>query len=134
MERVNPTPACECGAPVQDVEHVLLRCPIHVKARNRLFEPPMKVGLEVLAQTVGDALERAACGGSGRELSVRHSEAMREAAEHVEEGHRSWKEGLPLDLLAEQLRQATDALDQIAGRTTPEDQLDRIFSRFCLGK
>jgi hypothetical protein len=43
-------PACECGAPVQDVEHVLLQCPIHVPARNRLFEPPMKFGVEVLAR------------------------------------------------------------------------------------
>jgi tRNA modification GTPase len=39
-----------------------------------------------------------------------------------------------LDLAAEALRAATDALDDIAGRTTPEDLLDRIFARFCLGK
>ncbi len=44
------SPACECGAPVQDVEHVLLHCPLHVPARNRLFEPPMKYGVEVLAR------------------------------------------------------------------------------------
>jgi tRNA modification GTPase len=36
--------------------------------------------------------------------------------------------------VAEDLRGATDALDQIAGRTTPEDLLDRLFARFCLGK
>ena len=44
------SPACECGAPQQDAEHVLLHCPIHVPARNRLFEPPMKFGVEVLAR------------------------------------------------------------------------------------
>ena len=44
------SPACECGAPVQSAEHVLLQCPIHVPARNRLFEPPMKFGVEVLAR------------------------------------------------------------------------------------
>ena len=44
------SPACECGAPVQSVEHVLLQCPIHVPARNQLFVPPMKFGVEVLAR------------------------------------------------------------------------------------
>jgi tRNA U34 5-carboxymethylaminomethyl modifying GTPase MnmE/TrmE len=36
--------------------------------------------------------------------------------------------------VAEGLRAACDALDGIQGRTTPEDLLDRIFARFCLGK
>ena len=44
------SPACECGAPEQSVEHVLLQCPIHVPARNRLFVPPMTFGVEVLAR------------------------------------------------------------------------------------
>ena len=42
--------------------------------------------------------------------------------------------GAPLDLFAEGLRAATAALDRITGATTPEDVLDRIFARFCLGK
>lgn len=91
-------------------------------------------GLEDLEKTVGGALDREASGGSGREVSVRHSEALKRAAERVREGRRAWEEGLPMDLLAQELREATDHLDGIAGRTTPEDLLDRIFARFCLGK
>ncbi len=91
-------------------------------------------GLDALGAVVAEALERGASGGSGRELSVRHSEAMHQAAERLSEGRRAWEEGLPLDLLAARLREATDCLDGIAGRTTPEDLLDRIFARFCLGK
>jgi tRNA modification GTPase len=41
---------------------------------------------------------------------------------------------MPLELLAEELRAATAHLDEITGRTTPEDLLDQIFARFCLGK
>jgi ribonuclease HI len=46
------SPACDCGAPVQSVEHVVLECPIHVPARNGLIAPPMKadLGLEILAR------------------------------------------------------------------------------------
>ena len=38
------------------------------------------------------------------------------------------------DLVAEALRDASRALSGIHGATTPEDVLDRIFARFCLGK
>lgn len=41
---------------------------------------------------------------------------------------------MPLDLVAEDLRLATQALDEISGHTTPEDLLSRIFAQFCLGK
>jgi len=37
-------------------------------------------------------------------------------------------------LIAEQLRLARDALDQITGATHVEAMLDALFSRFCIGK
>jgi tRNA modification GTPase len=37
-------------------------------------------------------------------------------------------------LAAEHLRRASEALEELSGRTTTEDVLDRIFARFCLGK
>ena len=39
-----------------------------------------------------------------------------------------------LDLAAEALRLAHDALGEITGRTLPDDRLGRIFSTFCIGK
>ena len=91
-------------------------------------------GLEALAQVVAGALDSGGALGSGRELSIRHSEALSQASLRVQAGRGDWEQGSPLDLLADELKVATDQLDQIAGRTTPEDLLDRIFSRFCLGK
>lgn len=40
----------------------------------------------------------------------------------------------PLELRAEDLRGAADALGRITGRTDVEDLLDTIFSAFCIGK
>ena len=39
-----------------------------------------------------------------------------------------------LDLFAEELRLAHDALGEITGRLLPDDLLGLIFSRFCIGK
>ena len=90
-----------------------------------------------------DALERGACaslgltglaGGAARELSARHRDALSGAIEHLEAGLAAHDAGVPLDLLAEALREATARLDEISGGTTPEDLLDRIFAQFCVGK
>ena len=86
------------------------------------------------ARSEAQGLEGGGALGSGRELSIRHSAALDGAARHVRAGRSDWEQGSPLELLADELRVATDRLDEIAGRTTPEDLLDRIFARFCLGK
>ena len=42
--------------------------------------------------------------------------------------------GLGMEFLALDLRAALESLGGITGRHVSEDLLDRIFSRFCLGK
>ena len=44
------------------------------------------------------------------------------------------REASDLILLAERLRLASSALDQITGRAGVEDMLDALFGRFCIGK
>ncbi len=44
------------------------------------------------------------------------------------------REGVVLDLVAVDLRIATNAIGEIVGKTTTEDLLDSIFSTFCIGK
>ena len=39
-----------------------------------------------------------------------------------------------LELFAEELRLAHDALAEITGAFTPDDLLGEIFARFCIGK
>ena len=94
-------------------------------------------GLEQIADQVSALLgESGAAGGSGlgRELTVRHRSALRASREELGRAVEMFQLDAPLDLAAEALRSATDSLDQITGQTTPEDLLDRIFARFCLGK
>jgi tRNA modification GTPase len=53
---------------------------------------------------------------------------LRIAAQHAAQNDRV------LDLFAEELRLAQEALSAITGEFTPDDLLGVIFSRFCIGK
>ena len=65
----------------------------------------------------------------------RHVQALRRAQEHLAlaADHAAQRDAA-LDLLAEELRLAHDALGEITGRYTSDDLLGDIFSRFCIGK
>ncbi len=94
-------------------------------------------GLVELARACASALDTGAASASVAAragLAARHVEALRAAATSGRAAAQGLALQAPLDLVAEELREATDALDAISGRTTPEDLLSRIFARFCLGK
>ena len=65
----------------------------------------------------------------------RHVAALREVAGRLLAAAGQLRASAPaLDLLAEDLRQAQNALGQITGQFTADDLLGEIFSRFCIGK
>ncbi|MBI4204857.1 MAG: tRNA uridine-5-carboxymethylaminomethyl(34) synthesis GTPase MnmE [Betaproteobacteria bacterium] len=62
---------------------------------------------------------------------ARHLEALQRAQRHLREAAQHMSE---LELLAEELRLAQEALAKITGEFTSDDLLGEIFSRFCIGK
>jgi tRNA modification GTPase len=64
----------------------------------------------------------------------RHLEALSLAREHTEEASRLLTERRAGELVAEELRGAQQALNEITGEFTSEDLLGRIFAGFCIGK
>lgn len=66
---------------------------------------------------------------------TRHLQALQATAEHLARAQQlAARADAALDLLAEELRLAHDALGLITGRYTPDDLLGEIFGRFCIGK
>ena len=66
---------------------------------------------------------------------ARHVHALRRTAEHLARAGEHLRSDDPaLDLFAEELRLAHDALGEITGRMTADELLGEIFSRFCIGK
>jgi tRNA modification GTPase len=66
---------------------------------------------------------------------TRHVQALRRTREHLERARAlAAQRDAALDLLAEELRLAHDALGEITGVFTADDLLGEIFGRFCIGK
>jgi tRNA modification GTPase len=66
---------------------------------------------------------------------TRHLQALRRTREHLALARAQAAGAEPaLDLLAEELRLAHDALGEITGAFSAEDLLGEIFARFCIGK
>jgi tRNA modification GTPase len=66
--------------------------------------------------------------------NARHYEALQQLHNALEDVQRGLTDQLPGDLLALDIRQCLHYLGLITGEITNEDQLDFIFSKFCIGK
>ncbi len=86
---------------------------------------------QLLARLATFGRESKGAGESVLITRARHRDALgvvREALSTALDGD------LPLELRAEELRHATDALGRLTGRVDVEDLLDVIFRDFCVGK
>lgn len=66
--------------------------------------------------------------------NARHYEALQKLAAALSDVQQGLDEKVPGDLLALDIRQCLHYLGTITGQITNEDQLDFIFSKFCIGK
>ncbi len=73
--------------------------------------------------------ERIACAPN-----LRHTVILQKTQRACDQVKQTLLFGAPADLLAVDLRAALDYLADIVGLTTPDDVLDVLFSRFCIGK
>lgn len=102
--------------------------PIAISARSGFGLEDLRVALLRLAgwqsQAEGVFIARA-----------RHVDALHRTRRHLELARGFVGAGsMSLDLLAEELRLAHDALGEITGAFTADDLLGEIFGRFCIGK
>ena len=64
----------------------------------------------------------------------RHLDALLRARNHVRAGFEQLKAEKALELAAEELRAAQDALGELTGELTSDELLGEIFASFCIGK
>ena len=66
--------------------------------------------------------------------NARHFDSLQKIAVSVHEVRQGLDNNIPSDLIALDIRRCLHFLGEITGEITHEDQLDYIFSKFCIGK
>jgi tRNA modification GTPase len=92
-------------------------------------------GIDILKQAL---TQKAISGDVNTEATIvtnaRHHDALLKLSQSLEEVQSGIDSQIPGDLLALDIRQCLHYLGLITGEITNEDQLDFIFSKFCIGK
>lgn len=92
-------------------------------------------GMAVLLDRLTDvAAELTAHSGAAPPTRWRHRESLEHAAASLSRAEAGLANGLPFELVGEDLRMAVRALGRITGAVDVEDLLDVIFRDFCIGK
>lgn len=88
-----------------------------------------------------DALRAAllqAAGGVARDVpavtNLRHIDLLERAEASISRARAAAADGRPEELVLEDLNDARACFEEVTGRRTPDDVLERIFSSFCIGK
>lgn len=66
--------------------------------------------------------------------NTRHKFSLTKAVHALTDAYTALRNGIDLDCVSIDLRDAWQALGEITGMTLTEDIIDRIFEKFCLGK
>lgn len=93
-------------------------------------------GIEALEQGILEAVQTGTLHAADLDLAInqRQAAALTQAKIALEQVQDTISQQLPLDFWTIDLRGAIQALGEITGEEVTESVLDRIFSRFCIGK
>ena len=93
-------------------------------------------GIDALREALRDAVLTAGAGGSHvvAGTAIRCRESLRLAAECLDRAGRIVESEAGEELVAAEIRVGLEEIGKVAGAVYTEDLLDRIFSRFCIGK
>jgi tRNA modification GTPase len=93
-------------------------------------------GIEELEEAIAQAVQQGQLQAANLDLAInqRQAEALTRTDVALHHVVQSIQERMPLDFWSIDLRGAIQALGDITGEDVTESVLDRIFSRFCIGK
>ncbi len=93
-------------------------------------------GLDVLSDKIEEKFRLGALTAQNTAVitNLRHKEALHAASASVSKAYDALAAGLPHDMVSIDLVDCAAHLGEITGKTVSEEIVDKIFSRFCLGK
>ncbi|AMA08893.1 tRNA uridine-5-carboxymethylaminomethyl(34) synthesis GTPase MnmE [Picosynechococcus sp. PCC 73109] len=93
-------------------------------------------GVDELETAIANLVQAGKVGAADLDFAInqRQAAALTQAQQALIQVQSTIAQGLPLDFWTIDLRSAIQALGEITGEGVTESVLDRIFSRFCIGK
>lgn len=124
-DRIDRLKNLVCDTPGEGAEHVYIQT-LSAKTGN---------GMDQLRDTL-NRIHLSLSKGQDEVLvtNLRHYEALRHASNSLSLVQKGLDEGIPTDLVAQDLREALYHLGSITGEITTDEILGSIFGRFCVGK
>jgi tRNA modification GTPase len=96
----------------------------------------MNRGIDALEQAILEVIHAGKADAANLDLAInqRQAEALTRAQAALSQVQETIANQLPLDFWTIDLRTAIHAFAELVGEDVTESVLDRIFSRFCIGK
>ncbi|MFC4995121.1 tRNA uridine-5-carboxymethylaminomethyl(34) synthesis GTPase MnmE [Rubritalea tangerina] len=93
-------------------------------------------GLDALADAISEELllSESSWGGHAMAINARHQDCLKKASKSLDVARESLELQAGVEFAAIDLREALDAIGEIAGRVDTEEILGEIFGSFCIGK
>jgi len=136
------------GVPPQNVLLVLNKCDLPQELDAGLLSSALPgadiictsaltgEGIDELREALGRVVFEGRLDASAADclFNARQREALRKALSHTSDAEQAAEAGLGYEFVALHLREVNDDLGAVTGQVCSSDVLDRIFSRFCIGK
>ena len=93
-------------------------------------------GIEHLKDLIEQVILSTSSPRSGTEVLVneRHADALKRSIDEFQSTLDNLRSNVSVEIVAQQIRIGLSAIGEIVGKTTTADLLDKIFSKFCIGK
>ena len=95
------------------------------------------IGISDMEEQIYDLIVRGTVEDSSKKLiitNIRHKTALEKTKDAIKNIFETINMGLPMDLIAVDLKEALDSLSEVTGEISTEDLLDHVFKNFCVGK
>jgi tRNA modification GTPase len=95
-----------------------------------------KIGIEEIEEKIKDLVYHGQASVSKNRMvtNIRHKDLLDKALDGVSRAIDGLNDGVPIDLLSVDIKEAWRRLGQITGDVVEEDIINEIFSKFCIGK
>ena len=93
-------------------------------------------GIEILKDRIEKAALNTSATASELEIAIneRHANAVTRSIRELRSALSDLQSNASIEVVAQQLRIGFSIIGEIVGKTTTDDLLDSIFSKFCIGK